>query len=55
MPAFILLLVVKFCGKLDGVANRGGCFSWGAEKSADGAHSRGKLCKSQPLIREETS
>lgn len=36
--------VVKCCGKLDGLAKQRWMFS--PKQSADGAHSRGKLCKS---------
>lgn len=46
--------LVKFRGKLDGAAKLD-VFPPAAERSADQAHSRGKLCKSLPLIWWRTS
>lgn len=46
--------VVKFCGKLDGSAKLD-VSPPAMERSADQAHSRGKLCKSLPLIWWRTS
>lgn len=48
-------LLVKFRGKLDGAAKLDVFPPPTAERSADQAHSRGKLCKSLPLIWYRTS